>query len=101
MEPVSTEEADAYFQSRVRRSQLGAWASLQSQPLASREQLEQRMEELERQYEGKTIPRPAHWSGFRVVPERMEFWHSRPNRLHERLVYLREGGGWRTEILYP
>jgi pyridoxamine 5'-phosphate oxidase len=101
VEPVSTEEADAYFQSRPRGSQLGAWASLQSQPLPSRQLLEQRVEELTRQYEGKVIPRPAHWSGFRVVPDRIEFWRSRPNRLHERLVYLREGSTWRTETLYP
>jgi pyridoxamine 5'-phosphate oxidase len=101
VETVSTQEADAYFQGRHRRSQLGAWASQQSQPLPSRALLEQRMEELERQYEGKAIPRPPHWSGFRVVPERIEFWHSRPNRLHERLVYLRDGVTWRTELLYP
>lgn len=98
---VSEEEADAYFQSRARGSQLGAWASQQSRPLPSRELLEQRVEELTRQYEGKTIPRPPHWSGFRVVPDRIEFWHSRPSRLHERRVYLREADTWRIEMLYP
>jgi pyridoxamine 5'-phosphate oxidase len=98
---VSEQEADAYFQSRARGSQLGAWASQQSQPLPSRESLEQRVEELTRQYEGKTIPRPPHWSGFRVVPDRIEFWHSRPSRLHERMVYLREADTWRIEMLYP
>lgn len=101
VEPVSAEEADAYFASRPRGSQIGAWASLQSQPLASREQFEQRYADVEKQYEGAAVPRPPHWSGFRVVPERIEFWYGAQFRLHERQCYERSNGVWSQVMLYP
>jgi pyridoxamine 5'-phosphate oxidase len=100
-EPVSGEEADAYFATRARGSQLGAWASLQSQPMESSAVLDARVREMERRFEGGPVPRPPHWSGFRLVPHRIEFWHNMPSRLHERRVFLREAEGWRTETLYP
>lgn len=101
VERVSGAEADAYFASRDRGKQIGAWASLQSQPLERRELLEERVKALEAQYEGTSVPRPPHWSGLRVVPERFEFWHGRASRLHERIEYLREGSGWRRQLLHP
>jgi pyridoxamine 5'-phosphate oxidase len=101
VEPVSAQEADVYFANRPRGSQIGAWASLQSQPLASREQFEQRYADVEKQYEGAPVPRPPHWSGFRVVPERIEFWYGAQFRLHERQCYERNNGVWSQVMLYP
>ena len=102
VERVSAEEADKYFATRSRDSQLGAWASDQSRPLESRELFEARFEEMRRRFEGKAVPRPLHWGGYRVVPLVMEFWLDRPHRLHERRVFLaQEGGSWSEGLLYP
>jgi pyridoxamine 5'-phosphate oxidase len=98
---VSDEEADEYFASRARGSQLGAWASLQSRPIAAPGDLEARVAEMEARFAGGPVPRPPHWSGFRLLPHRIEFWHNKPSRLHEREVYHREAEGWRRETLYP
>ena len=100
-EPVDEETADAYFRTRPRGSQVGAWASDQSTPLGGREELERRFEEEERRFEGREVPRPPHWSGLRVVPRVVEFWQGRPDRLHDRFRYTREGQGWRIERLSP
>jgi len=98
---VSDEEADAYFATRERRSQIGAWASRQSEPLETPTALDDRVAKYEKEFEGKTVPRPEYWSGFRVWPERIEFWKGKPNRLHERHLYTRDGEGWLIETLYP
>jgi pyridoxamine 5'-phosphate oxidase len=103
VQPVSEEEADAYFAIRPRGSQVGAWASAQSAPLSGRAELEARFAEVEAQYAGQDIPRPPHWSGFRLVPDRLEFWVGRENRLHERDVFTRTrpDASWTLQHLYP
>jgi pyridoxamine 5'-phosphate oxidase len=99
---IPEEESDAYFAGRPRGSQLGAWASEQSRPIKDRGALEERLRELEAKYEGREVPRPPFWGGYRVEPEKMEFWQGRENRLHDRLVYRRsEDGGWGRERLQP
>lgn len=101
VEQVSAEEADSYFASRARESQLGAWASKQSSPIEREGDLELRMAEYETKFKGVDVPRPPHWSGFRVNPRRIEFWHNRPSRLHLRHLYTKDGSGWKMETLYP
>ena len=101
VERLPADESDAYFNGRPRGSQLGAWASEQSQVLPSRETLEERYREIEKRFEGQPVTRPPHWGGFRIVPHRVEFWYGRPDRLHDRVIYVRDGDGWRIERLYP
>ena len=101
VERMSEEESNLYFEQRPRGSQLGAWASDQSAVLPSRETLEEKYREIERQFEGRTVERPPFWGGYRIVPRRIEFWYGRPDRLHDRVVYDRDGDGWRIQRLYP
>jgi pyridoxamine 5'-phosphate oxidase len=98
---LSAAEADAYFASRSRDSQLGAWASDQSRPLETRALFEQRYEEMRDKFEGGDVPRPPHWGGYRVTPETIEFWTDRPHRLHERRLFTHTPDGWRQGLLYP
>ena len=98
---VSDAEADEYFASRPRGSQIGAWASRQSEPIEPPGELDARVARYEHEFEGRDVPRPGFWSGFRLHPERIEFWRNRANRLHDRTRYTREGGGWKVETLYP
>jgi pyridoxamine 5'-phosphate oxidase len=98
---VPDADADAYFATRARDSQLGAWASDQSRPLDSRATFEQRFEEMKQRFEGEDVPRPPHWRGYRVIPVRMEFWTDRPYRLHERRLFTLHDGRWSEGLLYP
>lgn len=101
VEKVDSAESDAYFATRPRMSQLGAWASLQSQTLPAREDFESRLADYEREFAGGEVPRPPHWGGYRVVPERIEFWYGAEFRLHERQCYERVEGTWQKRMLYP
>jgi len=101
VEPVTEAEGDAYFATRHRDSQLGAWASDQSRPLADRATFEARYDAMRTRFADAEVPRPPHWSGFRVVPDRIEFWHDRAHRLHERRLFTRTDSGWAEGLLYP
>lgn len=101
VQPVTEAEADAYFASRPRASQIGAWASLQSETLDSRTTLDARIADLEREFDGREVARPPHWSGYRVLPDMIEFWYGVPARLHDRHRYERVDGEWTKRLLYP
>jgi pyridoxamine 5'-phosphate oxidase len=101
VERLPSEESDAYFATRPRGAQLGAWASPQSAVIGGRDELDRALAEAEARFEGVEVPRPAHWGGFLVRPDRVELWQGRLNRLHDRLRYVRDGDGWRIERLAP
>lgn len=102
VEQVSDAEADAYFAGRGRESRIGSWASDQSRPLESRQAFEDRYAAETARFEGRDVPRPERWSGYRLIPERIEFWSDRPHRLHERRLFTRrDDGGWDESLLYP
>lgn len=101
VQEVTSEEADAYFASRARASRIGAWASEQSRPMMEEGDLERRVQEFTQKFEGHEVPRPGYWSGFRVIPDRIEFWTSGASRLHDRKVYTKNGDGWKIQTLYP
>ncbi|WP_077919243.1 pyridoxamine 5'-phosphate oxidase [Spirosoma sp. 209] len=101
VEKVSAAESDAYFASRPRGSQIGAWVSNQSSVITDRDTLEKRQQELEAQFAGQPIPRPPHWGGFRVIPDQIEFWQGRPSRLHDRIRYRKDGQDWLIDRLSP
>ena len=101
VERVSDGEADAYFATRPRGSQIGAWASLQSAPLASRAALDERTAEIEVRFKDATVTRPPFWSGYRVIARSIEFWTRDPVRLHERVIFQRSAGGWTQSLLFP
>lgn len=101
IEDVTDAEADDYYNTRARISRLGAWASIQSRPLPAREDLERRVAEVDARHPGNDIPRPPNWSGYRVIPQRFEFWQDMPFRLHDRTIFTHDGAGWVTSKLYP
>ena len=101
IERVSAQESDEYFAGRPRESQIGAWASEQSRPLQSRDELDARIREAERQFSDRPVTRPPFWGGFRLIPQTIEFWYGRTGRLHDRMLYTRTAGGWVTSRLFP
>lgn len=98
---ISAEESDAYFSTRARLSQIGAWASHQSAVIPDRDWLARRVQEFEKQFEGQSVPRPPHWGGWRVMPEEIEFWFGLSGRLHERYIFQRDGESWKTFMRSP